>query len=518
MIDSKRLAAIDIGTNSIRCLVVEAAEPGGYRLLDDEKATVRLGEGLQASGKISAAAWERAREALRRMQQIADGLGVVAVEVVATSAVRKACNGAEFVSAMKAENGIDIRVISGEEEAELAVLSARHHFPMGSTSYALVDIGGGSAELVFATGDAVQGVLSMDLGAVFLTETFLQKDPPGKKEIKALRQQVRNTFHQHLGHRTFHPQQCLIGSGGTITTIGSMLMAQRNESYDSVNRYEVLHSDVVHLLAMLERMPVKDRRHVQGLSPERADIIIAGMLLVDELMNFLGTNILRINERGIREGMILRGLEKYRLIDHAPVKDWSEAVWTLARTCHVDIVHAEQTRLLALEIFDAVADRYGLEERDRTLLEAGAILHDIGYFINYAKHHKHSYHLIRHATLFDFSPREKELIAHIARYHRKSMPKLSHENFGWLSEEDRARVMKLGGVLRLADGLDRRRTQEVVEMTARLDCDDLVLDLVGRHGLEAEIHGGEVKSDLFQKAFGLKVVFHQLNPALFSVG
>ncbi len=407
MVGNKRLAAIDIGSNSIRCLVVEANENEVFRVLDDEKATVRLGEGLHRTKRISTAAGERARDALLRMGKIAKSLGVGAIEAVATSAVRKAENGLEFVAEIEAETGIDIRIISGEEEAELAVLSARHHFSMGNSPYALVDIGGGSAELVLATGNLVENIVSMGLGAVYLTEAFLSNDPVSKSELLALRKHIRKKLRKNLDASYCQPLQCIIGSGGSITSIGRMLMAQRGESYDSVNRYEVLHSDVVHLLAKLHRIPCRDRRSVPGLSPERADIIVAGVTVIDELMHFLGTNILRINERGIREGLILQSLEKFGFSKRNLVRNWREAVESLARSCHVDLVHAEQTRSLATEIFDTLVPVTGFDERDRTLLEAAALLHDIGYFINYAKHHKHSYHLIRHASLFDFSPREK---------------------------------------------------------------------------------------------------------------
>ena len=506
MSENKRLAAIDIGSNSIRCLVVEAGENGGYRILDDEKATVRLGEGLHLTKRISPAAWERAREALLRMGKIAEGLGVLAVEAVATSAVRRAENGAEFVAAIKAETGIDIRVISGEEEAELAVLSARHHFSMRSTPYALVDIGGGSAEIVLATGSMVEHMVSLGLGAVYLSEKFLTSDPPGKKEIEDLHKHIRKKLKKNLARNLRQPLQKIIGSGGSITTIARILMAQRGETYDSVNRYDVLHSEVVHLLAMLQRMPCKERKLVPGLSPERADIIVAGMVVMDEIMRFLGGNILRINECGIREGLVLQSLEKLGLFIRQPVKNWRESVENLARTCHVDLIHAEQTRQLASTIFDVVAPVSGFQERDRTLLEAAALLHDIGYFINYAKHHKHSYHLIRHANLFDISPREKELIANIARYHRKSLPGKNHINFNQLSPDDQDRVAKLGGILRLADGLDRRRAQEVKNLEGRLENGSLVLTLRGKENLDVEIYAGGIKGDLFEKAFGLDLV------------
>jgi len=503
MVGNKRLAAIDIGSNSIRCLIVEACENEGFRILDDEKATVRLGEGLHETKRISPAAWERAREALLRMGKIAEAQGTVAIEAVATSAVRKAENGPELVAAIKSETGIDIRIISGEEEAELAILSARHHFSMGNASYALIDIGGGSAELVLATGNLVEKIESMGLGAVYLTEAFLTCDPINKKELQELRKHIRKKLKNNLEDGFHQPLQCVIGSGGSVTSTGRMLMAQRGECYDSVNRYEVLHSEIVHLLARLQRMSTKERKSFPGLSPERADIIIAGMVVLDEIMRFLKTNILRINERGIREGLILQSLERLGLLKRPQVNSWRVAVENLVRNCHVDLFHAEQTRVLATGIFDILAPASGLEERDRTLLEAAAMLHDIGYFINYAKHHKHSYHLIRHANLFDISPREKELIANIARYHRKALPRKNHPNFANLCPEDQDRVMKLGGILRLADGLDRRRSQEVKKLEGRLENGALVLRLTGRDDLEVEIHAGGVKGDLFKKAFGL---------------
>ena len=173
-----RLAAIDIGTNSIRCIVVEGDERGEYRVLDDEKATVRLGEGLAASGRIAPAAWERAREALLRMKKIADGLEVAAIEAVATSAVRRAANGREFLAAMRRETGVEIALISGEEEAELAVLSAcQRHFDLDHARHALIDIGGGSLEVVTTVGEHVEEIFSLELGAVVLTERFVRERP-----------------------------------------------------------------------------------------------------------------------------------------------------------------------------------------------------------------------------------------------------------------------------------------------------------------------------------------------------
>jgi exopolyphosphatase/guanosine-5'-triphosphate,3'-diphosphate pyrophosphatase len=509
-LNDRRFAAIDIGTNSIRCIMVEIPFDSEFKVLDDEKATVRLGEGLSDTGSISDPAWQRAREALSRMKKIADGLGVKAIEAVATSAVRKAANGPEFVAAMAAETGIRIQVIDGEQEAELAALSAWHHFDMASSRYALVDIGGGSAEVVTAVGTHIEHINSLELGAIYLTEKFLKLDPIAEDDLRQLRSHIRKEL-QKQGEKSAYPVQCLIGSGGTLNAIGGMIMAMRKEQYGSVHGYEVLRSEVVHLLAMLQRKSLKERRMLTGLSPERAEIIVAGVAVVDELMRWFGTNILKINERGIREGLILKSLEKYGYLDRRKqVRDWRTAVRTFAGSCHVDLVHGEQVRELAVALFDALAahygDSFGLTPRNRQLLEAAALLHDVGYFIDYAKHHKHSYHLIRHANLFDFTPRETEIIANLARYHRKSLPKKKHENFVRLSPGDQALVCRLGGILRLADGLDRRRSGLVRKLDCRVQGRQMRLEVAGGDDLSVEIYGARTKGDLFEQAFGRRLL------------
>ncbi len=503
---ARRLAAIDIGTNSIRSIVVETRPRGDFHILDDEKAMVRLGEGLTQMGEIAPPAWQRAREALARMLKIQQGYGVSAVEAVATSAVRRAGNGKAFIAAMKEELGLEIRVISGDEEAELAFLSARNSFEMDHQRFALVDIGGGSAEIVTTMGAHIEDIFSLELGAVVLTEQFLPNDPVSDGELKRLRKHIRASLKKTVADRGM-PVQSIIGSGGGMTTIAAMAMAQRNEQFNSVQGYEVLRSEVVHLLAMLQRKTLKERRSVSGLSPERADIIIAGITVVDELMRFFGANILRVNERGIRHGLILRSLEKHKLVPQAKKpRTWRSSVLNFARSCHFNEEHADQVNRLALAVFDALAPHFGLDRRQRQLLEAAALLHDVGYFINYDKHHKHSYHLIRHASLFGFSPREQEVIANIARYHRRALPKKKHENLQGLSGEDRLLVTRLGGILRLADGLDRRRTRMVEEIDCRLQDGEFHVTLGGHEDLSVELYGGNAKGDLFESAFERRLV------------
>lgn len=496
-----RLAAIDIGTNSIRCIVVAVEANDSIRIVGDEKAQVRLGEGLFASKKISRQAWDRAEAALQRMVLIARGLGVEVIEAVATSAVRQAKNGASFLRAMRDATGLEIRLISGDEEARLAALSAQYNFDLEDSRYAVVDIGGGSVEVVTGVGRHLGEIVSLELGAVYLTETFQGSDPPTEDQFKELRRHVR----RELRHQAPGGVQVaeVIGSGGTLTNIASMVMAMRGEKFDSVHRYEVLRSELVHLLAMLRRKDLKARQATPGLDPARADIIIAGMTVVNELLRHFGCNLLRINQKGIREGMILSSLEKHGLIaSRLPQLDWLSAVEQFARSCHYDEEHSRHVGRLSRAIFDEVAAEAGFGAAEWRLLEAAALLHDVGYFINYEQHHKHTYHLVRHANLFGFTPREQELIANIARYHRKSPPKKSHENFFGLLAEDQELVRKLGGILRLADGLDRCRSGRVRSIRCRFSQGVMDITLQGDDDLSVELHGGQSKGDLYEKAFG----------------
>jgi exopolyphosphatase/guanosine-5'-triphosphate,3'-diphosphate pyrophosphatase len=507
----KRLAAIDIGTNSIRCIVVEACGESDYRILDDEKAAVRLGAGLHRSGTICPQSWQAAGEALSRMRKIAEGFDVRAIEAVATSAVRKASNGQKFLQDMLHCGGFPIRVISGEEEAELATISAWRHFDMTQSRHALLDIGGGSAEIILATGDHIEEVHSFEAGAIFMTDRFMSREPILKDDLKRLQKYLRKQTRTLFERRGFHLQQ-LIGSGGTVTNIGRAVMAQRKESFDSVHGYEVLHSDLVHLLMMLIRLTPKERAAVPGISPERVDIIVAGVAVVEGLMRNLGANILKINERGIREGLIIRSLQKHDLVSgDISVLNWRTSVEDLARSCQANLAHARQVARLAMGLFDAIREQVSLTDGDRLLLEAAALLHDIGYFISYNRHHKHSYHLIRHARLDGFTPRQKELVANIARYHRGSLPKKKHPNFSHLSAGDQQQVQRLGGILRLADGLDRCRNQRVTELSCRIEGGRLYLTLQADCGdLSVEIYGANRKGDLFEKVFGYKILVEGL--------
>lgn len=502
-----RIAAIDIGTNSIRCIIAEASNHGKFKILDDEKATVRLGDRLAMTGVISDEAFNRAVEAIRRFNKLVTGLKVEVVEAVATSAFRTATNGKELIAKLSEELGHEIRIISGEEEAELTASSALSNFDMYGKRYAMVDIGGGSVEIVTAYGNHVEEVYSIDLGAVVMTDRFLKSDPITDNELRKLRKHIRESL-----KRTFSGKKIsidsFIGSGGTLTALGCMAMQMRKDNYVSIQGSEVLHAEVVHLLAMLIQRDLKGRRTIPGLNQDRADIIVAGVVVIDEIMRFFDANRVLVNERGIREGLLIKSMKRLGLaaVSSTP-PTWRDSIKEFAVSCHVDEQHATHVAGMALSIYDALALPFGLQKPEKKFLEAAAILHDSGYLISYGSHHKHSYHLIRHSELFGFTPRERELIALIARYHRKSIPKRKHDAFRCLKEKDQVIVARLGGILRLADGLDRRRNGLVQGVSCLFGGTTITINLTATEDVSVEIFGANAKKDLFEKAFGSSVVF-----------
>lgn len=503
-----RLAAIDVGTNSIRCMVVDVDQRGRFMVRDEEKATVRLGEELNRSGVISPAAADRAREALVRMRKLVEGLGVQVVEAVATSAMRNAANGSLVAAELSRELGHEIRVISGLDEARLVALSGLHNFAMEGVRHVMVDIGGGSVEIVVAHGNHVEECHSLDLGAVLMSERFLAADPVRTADYRSFQRHVRSRLRECFGgERIVVPT--IIGSGGTMTTLAGMAMNVRGQSFTSLHGHDLLRSEVVHLLALLVRTELAGRRALPGLSPERADIIVAGCGVVDELMQFFGANLLRINEHGMRQGLVLSCMRRLGLLpDHSPPRSWRQSVLEFAASCHFDEPHSRHVAGLCLAIFDRLAEGGEVAKGTRRILETAALLHDIGYFIAYESHHKHSYHLISHADLFGLSPREREMAALVARYHRKALPKKKHREFELLNEKDREAVSRLGGILRLCDGLDRRRSGLVRVTGLELErgegrCRILV---AGEGDISVELFGGNAKRDLLEKAFGVEVV------------
>jgi exopolyphosphatase/guanosine-5'-triphosphate,3'-diphosphate pyrophosphatase len=502
-----RLAAIDVGSNTIRLTVAEVQDDDSYRILDEEREMVRLGENLDRTGRLSDAAVERALTAIGKMKAIADGFKITELRAIATSAVREAANGRTFTREAWRQHKVRIDVISGDEEAQLAFRTASRHFDLRGRPTAVVDIGGGSVEVILSAGTAIDHVYSLPLGAVRVTERLVKSDPLKPKHWKQMKEQIDRGIRAVIrqpGHRA----EIMIGSGGTFTALAHMSKYEREGRHGSVQGYVLTPAEIIHLLRRLRETRLESRREIPGLSPDRADIIVAGASVIARLVRGLETQEIMVNERGIRDGLLLHmiselpGRSSSQVPEPVNRMEWARQ---FARKARSNERHCEHVAILALQLFDGVKNRFGLPGSSRDLLQAAALLHDVGYLISHSKHHKHAYHLIMHGDLPGFTPQEVELIANIVRYHRRAFPRKRHENLAYLDGADRRLIGKLSGILRIADALDRTHSQSVTALKLRVLHGRVRVNLEANAFPEIEQIDAGRKSDLFRNAFGTDV-------------
>ncbi|MES3033425.1 MAG: Ppx/GppA phosphatase family protein [Gemmatimonadota bacterium] len=503
----RRIAAIDIGSNSIRAIVADVSNTGQIRLVDEMKAAPRLSAGVDETGHLQVENALAAIEALQRMVTLAQQLGAERIECVATSAVRDASDGAAFVRQVKKSAGLTVRVISGEEEARLSFRSAQAHFDLAHGRMVTCDIGGGSVELALSADGLVERLLSMPFGAVRATESYLHKGirrGTVTKLRKALREEIRERFAVKEWRGAG-----MIGSGGTFTNVASMLLAQQGiATARTVHGKVVRRGELEHLLDQLTELSPTERLVVPGLNPARADIIVAGMAVAAEVMSFLDIRAFHTSAYGIREGLLLEAAEVSPEATD-PGEGRRRSVQQFAERTQYEEPHARHVQKLALQLFDAVGPRIGCAPEDRDTLRDAALLHDTGYHISYNDHHKHSYHLIVHAELLGVSPEEQVVMANVARYHRGALPKDKHPTFAQLTADQQQRVRRLSALLRVADGFDRGHIGAVQQVKVRWTERALRLTPVPdprARSTRLELWGASRKSDLLEKLIDLPVL------------
>ena len=508
-----RLGAIDIGSNSVRLFVAEAIRGGNYRILDEEREPTRLGRSVSSQGRLDDDSMDRTVAALRTFKEIAAGYQVTALRTIATCAVREARNGPEFCRRVREQVGLEVEVISGDREARLAFTSVQHAFDLTGRNVVVADIGGGSTEIVFATGNLIESIFSTPLGGVRLTEQFglgEGGDAAGFPDgLEKLDHEIAECLKRETTRPLFAPH-FLVGCGGTFTTLAELVMAVKRETDIPVAGYRVSHAEVRHLLDRLQKLPLRARRNMAGMTPDRADIIVAGLSIIDGLMKRFRVNLLAVHTRGVRDGLVREMIEELQVsaVDSGDTAaQRTAAIERLAAACSGELEHGRKVAALAGRIFEQLADPLELPAGDRLLLECAARLQDVGYVINYDQHHKHSYHLIRNSRLPGLRAHDLELIANVARYHRGALPKRKQKTLARLSSDDQRRVQRLAGVLRLAGGPDRRRTQQVRDVIVQIVAGRVVFEVVADQEPQADIWGAQRRVELFEKAFGLPADF-----------
>jgi exopolyphosphatase/guanosine-5'-triphosphate,3'-diphosphate pyrophosphatase len=477
-----RTAVIDMGSNSFR-LVVFQHEPGSWWSLADEiREPVRVSAGMGDEGVLAAKPIERAVTTAAVFASFLEASGVDRVDAVATSAIRDARNRDELLGEIRRRTGLEVRVISGAEEAWYGYLAI-----VNSTTLADgfgIDVGGGSVQVMHIADRRLLEAESVRLGAVRISEALLPGEHAKPKQLKAVRDQVQKTLSEFEwwagGGR-------LAAIGGTVRNLASAVQ-KRMDMPDVDEQGFVLTRDALEeLIELLAERPVSERGEIPGIKPDRGDVILGGALVVAAAMEHGGFDELEVAEAGLREGVFFEHLLAGR---NPPLLDdvRTASVENLARRFRTDPPHVAHVAKLSLELFDALRDAglHDLGDGDRQLLWAAGLLHDVGMTVDYDDHHRHSHYLIVHAGLPGYSPREVDLIALIARYHRKGTPDPG-ELGAMRRDGDRERLLLLCGVIRLAEQLERSRDQAVAAIRAHVDDSRVVLEIVARPGADPAV-------------------------------
>ncbi len=513
--DKIRLAAVDIGTNSFHLVIAETEEgSANFKILGREKEIVRLGTGSTDMKYLSEEAMKRGIETLKRFKGLADSADAP-LRAIATSAVREANNQNVFIERALNEAGVRIEIASGFEEARFIYLGVLQALPVFDKRILLVDIGGGSTEFLVGQRREIFYDNSIKLGAIRLTQRFFASDSVEIKKVKECRKFIRGTMNPVTRQIENYSFETAVGSSGTIASIANMIRTSKTgESENRLNNFTFSKDDLSEVCEKIaEAKTEKQRLKIPGLDTSRADIITAGVLILEQVFKELKLKQLTVSDYALREGIILDTIEtRLALKEHDHLTDIRyKSVKQLAENLKYEKVHSEHTTRLALSIFDQTRSLHKLGNLGREYLEASSILHEAGCFVSHSQHHRHSYYLIRNSELLGFTENEKEIIANVARYHRKSHPKQKHETFAKLNANDQSTVRKLASILRIADGLDRTHASAVKAVNCININGELIITLKrddsNHSNLELEIWGAESKKALFEETYGVKVRF-----------
>ena len=484
------IAVIDVGSNSVRLLVARALTPTAFEVIDEEKFAARLGErsgGLPFSDETM----DRGLRALRLTQQVAASYGASPIVAVGTEALRRAPNAEEFLHRVAAETGITIRIISAQEEAYASFLGVVNSLAIDSGH--ILDVGGGSAELIDVQRRSFAGGQSAPLGALYACDRFLSSDPPSKKEVRALRKAVRQEF------SIASDGAQLIGVGGAVRNLARVVRIRSKYALRRLHGLEIGRAEVHRLAMSLSAVSGSDRRKVAGVSSSRADILHAAAIVVDEVMDMCGASTLTVAGQGLREGLVWQELRP-----EAPVLPDVRAasIAGLARANAVDDMAAEPVASVAAALFDVLRQEHGLEQQDEDLLLTAARLAGVGLHVDYYSRDRHAEYLVQSGDLHGFTHREIVLLGALVRCADTGSPDLSPFS-KLLQSGDPRRVTLLASILGVARAVRRRVPSPVLGVHFERQRSALVVHLAGRGPLDAERVALERQQRRFDSAFGL---------------
>ncbi len=495
------LGSIDVGSNAMRLAVGFVDRNRNLHVVEDIREPVRLGQDVFTKGSISRETTQKAVEAFKRFREVLEQHQVVQVRAVGTSALREARNRDIFLKKIAQTSGLELKTIGSEEEALLVYLAVSKKIALEDKTAMLIDIGGGSVEVTLARNAKILATESFKMGAVRLMQVLEQKTYGEKKFNLMLQEYVeaaRKRFNQKLAGQK---AEICVGTGGNVDALSDL----KGQLLRSTDTGFVTQKELDLLIAKLRKLSYEDRILKLRLRPDRADVILPAAIVLREIMKVGKATRVYIPHVGLKEGILIDMVSE--LLSGKPPLHRDEvlaAAKLLGQKYQYDEPHAQQVAKLSVELFDKTKKLHRLGDDNRLLLEAAAYVHDIGQFVNYAAHHKHSYYLIRSSQIMGLNDHQLELVANIARYHRKAVPLLKHESYRALEPKDRVLVAKLASLLRVADAMDHEHASKVQGFKVQYKRPHFSVTLRGHDDLLLEKWSLLKKSDLFQKTFKLK--------------
>jgi exopolyphosphatase/guanosine-5'-triphosphate,3'-diphosphate pyrophosphatase len=511
--EGRVVSFIDMGTNSIRLLVVRLNPNHSYTILSRQKQQVRLGEGEFEDEEITPAAMERAVVVCRKFTELAMTFSTEEFVAVATSATREASNQNELLHRIRLEARLDIRVISGREEARLIYLGAASGTHLGDRSAFFIDIGGGSTEIAVGSSTDYLYLDSFRLGAIRLSNIYF---PPGETgpvspdRYRKVQQHVRNAIVHSLPKIRKLSIDCALGSSGTVINLAEIARRALHPQAPAGN-LDLSYKDLRKVIDLLCSLPLEQRRKVPGINPERADIIVSGAAVLDVFMKELSLDSIAVTSRGLQDGLLvdyLSRMDSFPLLGELSPRQ--QSVLQLGRSCGINEAHARTVTSLVLEMFDSAREAgiHDFPDPVRELLEYATFLHDIGSFISYTNHHAHSYYIIRNSELLGFNQKEVVFMANLARFHRKRSPRKKDPEMAELDPKERDVLRVLATFIRLGESLDRSHTALIQHVRfVRAEKNTVHLEIAARGDCQLEIWGIENEKKAFAKVFGKDLVF-----------
>jgi exopolyphosphatase/guanosine-5'-triphosphate,3'-diphosphate pyrophosphatase len=509
-----RYAAVDIGSNSVRMEAAEVNDGEAPRILASEREVTRLGASVFRTGRVSQEAMEFLSGVLGRMAALYRKLDVIGVRAVATAAIRDASNQQEFLARASAALGSDVEIISGQEEARLIHLGVHTRWPHPKERFLIIDIGGGSAEIILSDDQRIEMAFSKPLGALRLQELFLRSDPPKASDLHRLDQYVSERIDSAVRRMGNAHIDRVVGTSATASALVCAANQIPRSRRDEADRHRATTTQIRKLYRDLSQMDVGARQKVVGIGPKRAEIIVPGSAVLLRVLEAVNMPALFYSGAGVRDGIIADLSARRVGSELAQLSTEQRAlVENMAERYGVSLRHARKVARLAAELFASLTGLHKLPAHYGRLLEAASYLHDIGHFVSDTRHHKHSYYLVANSDMPGFTEDEREIIANLCRYHRKAAPAAEHSNLQALKTEARRAVALLMPLLRLADSLDRSQGQIVRSVDGRLRDNDVLVTLhaASDADLDLEVWAAERTSELFQQVYGRPISLSRVN-------